>query len=256
MKREARHLVLVALGCAAASGCGTASTPIDGRLGSDGRLAGEQRLAGDAMACPLRILESKVTNARDIGGRPLSGGKVTPCRSFFRGGDLGGLDSAGCAELGRIGIKTVVDLREPEVQQSQPPPACVTAQAARVLAPMPKLLPDTPENYLALFQETAAVAKVFSVLGNTGSYPVYVHCIIGRDRASFVSALVLLAVGASRETVLAEFKLSADAGVPVKPECMEAVLDEVERRGGIDAYLASAGVSTAALDVLRGRLTR
>jgi hypothetical protein len=163
-----------------------------------------------------------------------------------------GLDAAGCATLAALGVKTVVDLREPAVQQSQPPPACVAA--ARVLAPMPKLLPDTPANYLALFNETAAVAKVFSVLGEAGSYPVYVHCIIGRDRASFVTGLVLLALGASRQVVIDEFKLSADAGVPVKVECIEAVLDEVEKRGGIEATLGAMGVKPAQLAALRARM--
>jgi protein tyrosine phosphatase (PTP) superfamily phosphohydrolase (DUF442 family) len=248
MKRIAQRLILIAGGWCLTTGCGPAGSSVDSRLG-------DSRLGGEASACPRRILQSQVTNARDIGGHPLSAGKTAACRSFFRGGDLSGLDAAGCAELAALGIKTVVDLREPDVQQSQPPPACVTAQATRVLAPMPKLLPDTPENYLALFKETAAVAKVFSVLGDAGSYPVYAHCIIGRDRASFVSALMLLALGASRDTLLAEFKLSEEAGVVVKPECMQAVLDEVDKRGGIEAYLTTAGVSSAQLGVLRNRMS-
>jgi len=265
MKQAARRrgsagliLFLLAIGCILIAGCGPAATPVDGRLADsrriDTRIADGSSAAGEASDCARRILESQATNARDLGGHPLSGGKVTACRSLLRGGDLSGLDSAGCTELAALGIKTVVDLREPDVQQSQPPPACVTAQATRVLAPMPKLLPDTPENYLALFKETAAVAEVFSVLGQAKSYPVYMHCIIGRDRASFISALVLLALGASRETVLSEFALSADAGVAVKAECMAATLDEVDKRGGIEAYLTSAGVSAAQLGALRGRM--
>jgi len=254
--------ILMVGGCTLVGGCGPAATAVDGSLADSRRIDTrrgdgspvDSRLAGEVSVCPRRILESQVTNARDLGGHQLSGKKVTACRSLFRGGDLSGLDAAGCSQLAALGIKTVVDLREPAVQQSQPPPACVTAQATRALAPMPKLLPDTPENYFALFKETAAVAKVFSVLGEAGSYPVYVHCIIGRDRASFVSALVLLALGASRGTVLSEFALSADAGVAVKTECMEAVLDEVDRRGGIEAYLGTAGVSAAQLGVLRGRM--
>lgn len=245
-------------------GCGTSSPALDrgaldhggtaaDRALSDRGSAGDAAAGADAVApCVRRILEAAVTNARDLGGHAVSGGRRTACRAFFRGGDLGGLDAAGCTELATLGVKTVVDLREPDIQQSQPPPACVAA--TRVLAPMPKLLPDTPANYLSLFKESAAVAKVFSVLGEASAYPVYVHCIIGRDRASFVTALVLSALGASRQVVIDEFKLSTDAGVAVKVECIEAVLDEVEKRGGIEATLGAMGVTPAQLAALRARM--
>ena len=68
-----------------------------------------------------------------------------------------------------------------------------------------------------------------------------------------VAALVLLALGAERQTVIDEFRLSAEAGVPVKPECIEAVLDAIDGRGGIEAYLTSIGVSAQQLEVLRAQ---
>ena len=173
------------------------------------------------------------------------------CRQILRGGHLGGLSQGGCNELSQLGIKTVVDLRQSAVQQSQPPAACVTSQANVVSAAMPKLLPDTPANYLELFKEKGAIAAVFDALGDTQAYPVYVHCVIGRDRASFVTALVMLALGADRQTVIDEFNLSESAGVAVKQPCIEAVLDEVDKRGGIEAFLNTCGVTTAELTALR-----
>ena len=47
--------------------------------------------------------------------------------------------------------------------------------------------------------------------------------------------------------------LSAQAGVAVKQACIEAVVDEVSKRGGIEAYLKSAGVTAAQLGVLRSQ---
>jgi len=138
-----------------------------------------------------------------------------------------------------------------DTQQSSPPASCVQQQVTLVDAAMPKLLPDTPENYLALLDQKQAVANVFGVLGDAGSYPVYFHCVIGRDRASFVAALILMALGANDETVMDEFELSAKADVAVKPECIQAVLDEVQGQGGIVAYLHSAAVTDGQLDVLR-----
>jgi hypothetical protein len=264
--REVRELLLLAfifaqLGCsgsgpAVAGEAGRADLARDGQardgLAADGRA--DLRVGETApVVCPeRRVLTAEVTNARDVGGHPLAGGKQTACRRYLRGGSLGGLSATGCSEFAALGIKTVIDLREPAVQTSEPPPACVTA--TRVLAPMPKLLPDTPANYLELFKETAAITKVFATLGDASSYPVYLHCIIGRDRASFMTALVLSAAGATRATVVEEFKLSSAAGVAVKPECIEAVLDEVDKRGGIEATLTAAGVSAAQLGVLRAEL--
>lgn len=205
--------------------------------------------AGAAGGCQSRVLVEDVINARDLGGWTVAEGTV-PCQRLLRGGALTGLTEAGCSEFAALGIRTIVDLREQAVQDETPPPACATRAAQHRSAAMPKL-PDTPENYLLLLEQTAAIQQIFTLLADADRYPVYLHCEIGRDRASFVSALILLALGADRQTVLDEFALSALAGVPVKSECMSAVLDEIERRGGIAAALATSGVDAAVLSAMR-----
>lgn len=204
----------------------------------------------DPGECDRFVLEGDVVNARDLGGWPVDRGLVL-CRRLLRGGALSTLTEEGCGEFAGLGVKTIIDLREAAVQASTPPPGCATEQAVHVSAAMPKLLPDTPENYLALLDESEAIRVVFAVLGDAAAYPVYVHCEIGRDRASFASALILLALGATTQTVLDEFALSQEAGVAVKPRCLSAVLEEIEVRGGISTFLAAAGVPAADLDGLR-----
>ena len=103
-------------------------------------------------------------------------------------------------------------------------------------------------------QRVVKSLTIFETLGKTESYPVYMHCEIGRDRTNFIVALILLALGADKETVLEEFELSEDAGVAVKPECIEAVVDEIERRGGIESVLQTFGVSDSAIEVLQEQL--
>lgn len=241
MRTHAWMLLLAFLlsGCAGDEG-GTDASYEDGQ---DGGIQPPQ--------CERRVLEDDVTNAREIGGYPLTPGGYVDCKKIFRGGHLGNLTNAGCQEFSDLGVKTVIDLRMETTQQDAPPPSCATGQATVVNAAMPKLLPDTEDNYLALMSETDAVAAAFGALGSADAYPVYIHCVIGRDRASFITALVLLALGASEQQVVDEFELSEDASIEVKTECIQAILDEVNNRGGIEAYLTSAGVTNTQLEVLR-----
>jgi len=210
---------------------------------------GGSESTGDLPECERWLLVDDVTNARDLGGHELAEGVATECRKIIRGGDLSGLVQASCTEFGDLGIATVVDLRMESTQQSQPPAACVSANV--VDAAMPKLLPDTPENYIALLDEHIAIASLFGALDEAIEFPVYVHCVIGRDRASFATALIMLALGAGHETILDEFELSSEAGVTVKPDCMQALLEEIDARGGISQVLTAAGVSEDQLANLR-----
>lgn len=237
-------LALVACSSDDADGAGDGGTGADA-TGTD---------AAGAGACQRQVLTGDVVNARAVGGLPLAGGKRLACGKLYRGGDLCGLDAAGCDGFAKLGIRAVVDLRAQAAQQSSPAPSCVGKVATLVPAPLPKLLPDTPANYLALLDETAAVKALFTALGQAGSYPVYIHCVIGRDRASVAVALVLLAAGAGRQAVIDEFNLSVKAGVAVKQPCIEALIDEVDRRGGIETYLQGAGVTAARLKTLRAQL--
>ena len=58
-----------------------------------------------------------------------------------------------------------------------------------------------------------------------------------------MAALLLSLVGVDRETILADFLLSSQVGQPVSNSAMCELLDEVDRCGGIKAYLRTSGVS-------------
>jgi protein tyrosine phosphatase (PTP) superfamily phosphohydrolase (DUF442 family) len=240
MKPKAILLILAMLvsGCAGDEGATDASYAD----GQDGGIQPPQ--------CERRVLEDDVTNAREIGGHALTGGGYVDCGKIMRGGQLGGLSADGCGEFSDLGIKTVIDLRMDSEQQQTAPPACVTEQATVVDASLPKLDPSA-DNYVALLDETGTVAALFTALGESSSYPVYIHCMIGRDRASTMTALVLMALGVPDQTVVEEFDLNNDAGVSVDTDYIQAVIDEVKSRDGIEAYLTSVGVTSGQLEVLR-----
>ncbi len=187
-------------------------------------------------------------NTRDIGGYPVAGGTSIRWRKLIRSGHVSSLTEAGCATFASEGIKTVIDLRMDPERGASPPSPCVTETAEVVPVAMEKILPPSAENYLALMERSGdAVAPLFAALAKVESYPVLYHCIIGRDRVNFANALIMSALGADRETILEEYRL----GEGVDDEWIEAVLDEIDRLGGIETYLTGAGVPPEHLEALR-----
>ena len=102
------------------------------------------------------------------------------------------------------------------------------------------------------------------------------HCTQGKDRAGCASAMLLAALGADRELIMADFILSKDYYDPMvsqikteteaqktvintlisaNPEIFKATLDKVDARyGSLSNYLtACIGVTPEMMDVLRDR---
>jgi hypothetical protein len=202
-----------------------------------------------------RILRDDVVNARDMGGVSLVNGATVACGVLYRGAALKLLSARGCAEFAQLGIRTVVDLRIPDERLSPPQEACVEYRARVILAPMPVPTYVSPEDYIADLDAIDSVAAAFDALGDETAYPIYINCYYGRDRTGVLAAVVLLALGASRQDVIVEYELSSAAGLTTYPASLEAVLDEIERRGGVEAYLASAGISADQIATLRARAT-
>jgi protein tyrosine phosphatase (PTP) superfamily phosphohydrolase (DUF442 family) len=208
----------------------------------------------DGGACPVgvQVLAGEAQNARDLGGIPTAGGSVA-CGQVYRSAALWSLSTDGCEAFAALGVKTVLDLRVPSERQAVPDAACVAATARVVLAPMPIPYNVSPADYVADLNADATVKLIFETLGDEASYPVLFHCTYGRDRSGVVAALVLLALGASREEVVADYQRTAANGLSVFPASLAAVLDAVEQRGGIEKHLAAIGVSAEALAVLRAK---
>jgi protein-tyrosine phosphatase len=198
---------------------------------------------------------AELPNARDLGGVPLPATETVACGELFRGPPLAALSRAGCDEFARLGVRTVIDLRILEEGAANPDSACVAGQANQIFAPMPIPYNVSPEDYIAVLDATESVSAAFRALGDAAAYPIYVHCTLGRDRTGVLSAVILLALGATRADIVSEYLLSRSS-VGAYPLSLEAALDEIERRGGIEAYLAAAGVTEDQLAALRSQAVR
>jgi protein-tyrosine phosphatase len=201
---------------------------------------------------PTWILGEEIENARDLGGVPLGDARSVAKNAVFRGPPLSLLSASGCAEFARLGIRTVIDLRIPSERTAVPEADCVLDTAAVVTAPLPVPYNVSPSDYVADLNEVDSIAAAFEMLGDPTAYPIYLHCTWGRDRTGVIVAVILRALGASHADILKEYLLSS-ATVGAYPRSLEAVLAAIEEGGGIEAYLASAGVSGEQLATLRAR---
>ncbi len=196
-----------------------------------------------------------VFNARHVGGLITSDGKRVRTAALIRSGHLGGLSSTGCGQLSSLGVRAVLDLREESDAAATPDAACAKSGAAYVLVPLPKILPPSVDAYLkTIAAAEPQLPQVFGALAAPQGSAVLVHCVIGRDRASMITALVLLALGVPRAAIAQDFVANQDSSVQTDAAWLNAVFDRVESSGGTAAYFTSHGVTPQQIESLKGLL--
>lgn len=196
------------------------------------------------------VLVNVVRNARDLGGLP-AGSSTTQCGALVRAAAPGPLDDAGCQALKDLGLSTLIDLREPSERASLPDPTCL----AVVNAPLPIPYTVSAADYLADLRSDASMKQVFEAMANAPGGVLF-HCTYGRDRSGVVAAVLLRALGVSRDEVMADYRRTAENGLGGTPSSLEAVLDELDRTGGARAHLRRIGVTDETFDALSRRLLR
>jgi protein-tyrosine phosphatase len=235
------------------------------------------------------LLLEGTRNLRDVGGYPTLEGGHTRWRTLFRSDCLDRLSPAGQAWLVEAGLRTVIDLRDPTELAERPNVFAASPHLHYRHIPLfdTPLPPDREPppfevgywNILDLCQPR--IRAIVETLVEPGGLPALIHCHAGKDRTGVVVAVILAAVGVEPSAVAADYALSATclgqsyvdetrvwfaslgwsweeysqlAGSPA--EVMLGVLDGLERRyGGAAGYLASIGVTPAALGRLRALLT-
>jgi protein-tyrosine phosphatase len=225
-------------------------------------------------------------NFRDLGGYSASEGRRTRWGRLFRADNLAGLTDADLVRLEALGLRTLIDFRLPTERQMSPDRlplgsfirkvelGFVPAGTIEMLALVKTgaiTAPDLERRVTAQYRlfcvdHVEEYRQTFAIAQDTSSYPLLLHCTSGKDRTGFAAALLLLAVGAPRETVLEDYDLTNlyRRAVPqllgpktpeeivtlllsAQPKYLEAALDEIDRvYGSFNDYLDSAlGVDDA-----------
>ncbi len=166
-----------------------------------------------------------VSNLRDLGGWPASGGVRVRFGEIYRSAVPATPTAEDCARLSAMGLRTLVDLRsEPEKSMVPLRLDCLGGVPVEELPVDPSLgVPlhrlaaayDKDGDYaLGLLRHAYAsyardwshqYARLLELLADPACRPLLFFCSAGKDRTGFGAALVLAALGVGREAIRADY---------------------------------------------------
>ena len=229
--------------------------------------------------CLYHSLLSATFNTRDLGGYPAAEGRETVRNRIWRSDAPTDWDETDEKRMKDLGITTVIDLRTERGVRKKP-----CAYAGRdgftyynIPISTGSIPPDTLEEVPLSYMEIAGrkeAAEVFRIIAGADG-GVLICCTAGKDRTGVVSALLLLACGADRRTVVEDYALSREYNrlrlekflaehpevdrkiVLANEASMEKFIDLfTERFGSMENYFRQAGLSPEHLAGIRRKLLR
>lgn len=193
--------------------------------------------------------------------------------TLYRSDHLGALDEDDARQIQALGIRRVLDFRGIDERMSA---ACavpdVTVHSLAIEPTIIQVLNElvgagrtlTPDEVVAHMQDTYRgfvrtsthrFAEFFGLL-LASNEPTVFHCTAGKDRTGFAAALILHALGASRDDVMRDYLLTNERLKPlsldgwtlpphivevlygVRPEFLQASYEVIDADyGGVEAYL-------------------
>lgn len=224
-------------------------------------------------------------NVRDVGGYPTADGRTTRWNTLIRADALHRLTDEGRAHFTSLGLRTVLDLREP-IEREHAPDAFGTSPptlrflpifAGRLSAAAAAGLPEIYRQMVDDFAEKLTLAVV--ELCRPGALPAVVHCSAGKDRTGVVIALALSVAGVEHGVIAEDYALtseflgddyladiqrrmaaiglaqSRDHAVACPPELILDTLDRItDKHGTVADFLLANGATQDELDTLRTAL--
>ncbi|HPF40667.1 MAG TPA: tyrosine-protein phosphatase [Phycisphaerae bacterium] len=188
-----------------------------------------------------------VANTRDAGGYPTTDGHVVRHGMIYRSGKLSRLTDNGAEAWRRLGVKTVIDFTNRLTTWPLFGGDAWSVQLVSSVHGCPMSFGkegERDEFYTRGVNDNAAsYREAFELLADADNYPILYHCKAGTDRTGVMSALILSLLGVDRDTIIADFRLSEEVGLPGRPFAMLKLLDEIDAGGGIAKYLESVGVT-------------
>ncbi len=214
-------------------------------------VSGPPSATATELAAPVVPIPS-IPNLRDVGGDATADGGRVRTGLLYRSGALQRLAGPDLEAFARLGIRRVYDLRgegERAMAPDRLPPGTVhvvadvlvdwadggpnrvfalledPAAARRELADggVRELWIEQYRKQVTLPSARSAYGRVFRDLALAEHRPGLIHCSGGKDRTGWAVAALLLLLGASTETVMAEFLRTGDQGETFGRQALEAL---------------------------------
>ncbi|CAM5638932.1 tyrosine-protein phosphatase [Streptomyces tanashiensis] len=274
-----RRVEIRANGRVVARGGSTGRAVVTGLPAADRQWFWFQADRGQGLRLADRLVRlSGTVNLRDAGGYRTANGQWVRMGEVYRSDALDKLTAEDRAELRRLDVRTVFDLRMEDERAKDPDkvPEGVDYVVADVFAGSGAFLslPRSPAEAERMMAEAErsmvsgdggrkAYSQVFDGIREDDARAVLFHCTAGKDRTGWAGAALLTALGVPQDTVMADYLASntyrkaADDAVlghlppqqaavykpllEVRAEYLDSGYDEVEATyGSFDRYLKDA----------------
>ena len=169
-------------------------------------------------------------NFRDYGGYQTMDGRIIKWRQLFRSGQLSRLTDRDQEQFSRLDIRLVFDFRRDDEREKDP--SLLPTSRLPETVPLP-INPGSAVGFLDniaggnmdsqamvgfmcdinkefVIDQADKYHQMFAYLLNHDEGGSLVHCAAGKDRTGFAAAMILSALGVSRDTIFADYMLTAD----------------------------------------------
>lgn len=237
-----------------------------------------------------RLFFDDLINCRELGGMPGSDGAVFRKGILLRSGSPSLASAKAYEELKRFGVRTVIDLRsKAELEHYGNPfndgvthfyniPLFVGDPDSSNDPTMKYLETHTMGDFYIMMVEVLGpqIADILRIITKENDGYILFHCAHGKDRTGVVAALLYMLIGASRENIILNYKVSykyarhfLDPLIELKEpvmrhtlrsdaENMVTLLKFFDERYGMDAgrYLQENGMSEEEIQALKEKITQ
>ncbi|MBD3917574.1 tyrosine-protein phosphatase [Paenibacillus sp. PR3] len=170
-------------------------------------------------------------NFRDIGGLPVTDGRVMKTGIVYRSNEPHKLSLKDLDKFNGLNLKLICDLRTPNERKSRLPRFVESGKTMTVNVPFYQNDEDftrfqiyrqimsnirTVDFYQimkdfyrkVLFESTDQIRNVLTLLAEQEAAPTLIHCASGKDRTGMIVAIVQLIAGVPRKEVVSDYLLS------------------------------------------------
>jgi protein-tyrosine phosphatase len=205
----------------------------------------------EVLAAERKLGMQGTPNFRDFGGYATVDGRRVKWGYLFRSGQISNLSDQDLELLGSLQLDLVCDFRREEEQASEPsrlpganPPRIaslpiIPGSNSRFFEQTDGMVGDAHAMFEFMLEinrdfaesQTDTYSRMFREILDVDNARFLVHCAAGKDRTGFAAAIILLALGVSRDVVMRDYMLT---GQFFHPHAEVERLREKYRMQGMD----------------------